>query len=45
MVNTQTSLRSAGWVNLWSFAQSIVQFGFQGVLAKYFGTSADMDAS
>lgn len=44
MASTQTSLRSAGWVSLWSFAQLIVQFGFQVVLAKYFGASADMDA-
>ncbi|MBC8873984.1 MAG: polysaccharide biosynthesis C-terminal domain-containing protein [Planctomycetes bacterium] len=44
MADTQTSLRSAGWVSLWSFAQLIVQFGFQVVLAKHFGASADMDA-
>ena len=44
MASVDTSLRSAGWVSLWSFGQLVVQFGFQVVLAKYFGASADMDA-
>ena len=39
-----TSLRSAGWVSLWSLGQLVVQFALQVVLAKCFGAGAEMDA-
>jgi putative peptidoglycan lipid II flippase len=39
-----TSLRSAGWVSLWSAGQLAVQFALQMVLAKYFGAREEMDA-
>lgn len=42
--SVETSLRSAGWVSLWSLGQLIVQFGLQVVLANYFGAGAEMDA-
>lgn len=44
MSEHRASLRSAGWVNLLSFAQLVVQFAFQTILARYFGAGAEMDA-
>ncbi len=44
MSDHRASLRSAGWVNLLSFAQLVVQFAFQTLLARYFGAGAEMDA-
>ena len=44
MTHVQSSLRSAGWVSLWSLAQLVIQFAFQVVIAKYFGAAAEMDA-
>ena len=44
MVGENTSLRSAGWVNLCSLGQLVLQFVFQVFLAKHFGASWEMDA-
>ena len=44
MADVQTSLRSAGWVSLWTVGHLVVQLAFQIALAQYFGASADMDA-
>lgn len=44
MAGIDTSLRSAGWVNLCSLLQLALQFAFQVLLAKHFGSSWEMDA-
>jgi len=44
MAGENTSLRAAGWVNLCSLGQLILQFVFQMFLARQFGASWEMDA-